>query len=120
MLSRAYVRLLLLCAVIGVICSLAAWLFLSTVPWMQDTLYTRVPGVLGFAAAPWWRPLPVLLIAGLITALCIARLPGGGGGVPAEGLSSGLTQPVALPGSCWRPWPPQHGQDPRQAGPRIS
>jgi len=98
MLSKAYVRLLVLCAVIGLICSLAAWLFLSTVPWMQDTIYTRLPSALGFAAAPWWWPLPVLLIAGLITAFCIARLPGGGGGVPAEGLSSGLTQPIALPG----------------------
>ena len=98
MLSKAYVRLLVLCAGIGLICSLAAWLFLSTVPWMQDTLYTRLPSALGFAAAPWWWPLPVLLIAGLITAFCIARLPGGGGGVPAEGLSSGLTQPIALPG----------------------
>jgi hypothetical protein len=45
MLSKAYVRLLVLCAVIGLICSLAAWLFLSTVPWMQDTLYTRLPSL---------------------------------------------------------------------------
>ena len=65
MLSKAYVRLLVLCAGIGLICSLAAWLFLSTVPWMQDTLYTRLPSALGFAAEPWWWPLPVLVIAGL-------------------------------------------------------
>lgn len=42
--------------------------------------------------------MPLLALAGVITAFAIVRLPGRGGHVPAEGLSSGLTQPVELPG----------------------
>ena len=45
----------------------------------------------------WW-PLPVLAVAGLLTALAIARLPGTGGHEPAGGLNAGATQPIELPG----------------------
>jgi chloride channel protein, CIC family len=96
--TAEYRRLLVLAAVTGFFVSLAAWAFLTVVPWIQDSVYTRLPQALGFAEAPWWWPLPVLAIAGLISAFAIVRLPGHGGHVPAEGFAPGVTAPIDLPG----------------------
>ena len=40
----------------------------------------------------------MLAIAGALVAVAIVRLPGEGGHVPAEGLKTGVTQPIELPG----------------------
>lgn len=95
--SRDYQRLLVLSGLIGFAVSVVAWGFLSLVPWLQDLVYLDLPDALGFDTAPVWWPIPVLAIAGLITAFAIARMHGGGGGVPAQGLSGGITQPADLP-----------------------
>jgi H+/Cl- antiporter ClcA len=68
------------------------------VPWIQDRVYIDLPKALGFSEAPSWWPLPVLAIAGLITAFAIVRLPGRGGRVPAEGFAPSLVEPANLPG----------------------
>lgn len=91
-------RLLILSAVVGLIVSVGAWAFLTLVPWTQDRLFVDLPEVLGFSGAPWWWPIPVLIVAGTLTALAIVRMPGGGGGIPADGFSAGLTEPSVLPG----------------------
>jgi H+/Cl- antiporter ClcA len=96
--TTEYRRLLVLAAVTGFFVSLAAWAFLTLVPWIQDGVYIHLPHALGFTEAPWWWPLPVLAIAGLISAFAIVRLPGRGGGVPAEGFAPGVTAPIDLPG----------------------
>jgi H+/Cl- antiporter ClcA len=96
--DRDFRRLLILSAVVGLVVSLAAWAFLTIVPFVQDLIYMDLPGVLGFSETPWWWPLPVLAIAGVLTALAILKLPGTGGGVPADGLSAGVTEPSLLPG----------------------
>jgi H+/Cl- antiporter ClcA len=96
--SRAYLGLLLLAAVIGAVVSVCGWAFLYLVHEMQPAIYDDLPDALGFDGAPVWWPLPVLAIAGLVTALAILRLPGNGGHVPAEGLSSSPTRPIDLPG----------------------
>jgi H+/Cl- antiporter ClcA len=96
--TAAYRRLLLLAAVAGFFISLAAWAFLTLVPWIQDGVYIHIPHALGFSEAPSWWPLPVLAVAGLISAFAIVRLPGHGGRVPAEGFSGGVIPPVNLPG----------------------
>ena len=52
-------------------------------------------------APPLWWPLPPLLISGVLVALAISRLPGGGGGhSPADGFHAGGTPPAPaeLPG----------------------
>jgi len=92
--TAEYRRLLLL----GFFVSLAAWAFLTLVPWIQDRVYISLPRALGFSEAPWWWPLPVLAIAGLISAFAIARLPGHGGRVPAEGFAPSLISAADLPG----------------------
>lgn len=87
--SGGYRRLLALSALVGLLVSLAAWCFLTVIPWIQDSVFQDLPSALGFHTAPWWWPLPVLAVARAITAFAIVRLPGRGGPAPAEGLASG-------------------------------
>jgi H+/Cl- antiporter ClcA len=99
--SKAYIGLLVIVAVIGVIASLAAWCFLELIHQLQQELYVHLPNAFGYTNGPpkWWS-LPVLAIASLIVALAIARLPGNGGHIPAEGLAPGgpTGGPSAMPG----------------------
>jgi H+/Cl- antiporter ClcA len=96
--SRQFVGLLVLAAIVGVVASFAAWCFLELVHGAQVTVYTDLPDALGFDHTPLWWSLPVLAIAGVVVAFAIARLPGRGGHVPAEGLNAAPTQPIDLPG----------------------
>jgi H+/Cl- antiporter ClcA len=96
--SRQFVGLLVLAAIVGVVASLAAWCFLELVHEAQEGIYTDLPDALGFDSTPLWWSLPALAIAGVLVAFAIARLPGRGGHIPAEGLNAAPTQPVDLPG----------------------
>jgi H+/Cl- antiporter ClcA len=98
--SRRYRALLVLAAVVGLLVSLASWAFLEVVHELQHWVFVALPGELGFDSTPSWWPLPVLAIAGLLTAFAIVRLPGHGGHEPSEGLKTGggPTQPIELPG----------------------
>jgi chloride channel protein, CIC family len=97
--SRAFVVVLVLAALVGVIASLAAWCFLELVFYIQQWVFTDIPKDLGFDhGAPLWWYLPVLAFAGVVAAFAIARLPGNGGHVPAEGLSASSIQPIDIPG----------------------
>jgi H+/Cl- antiporter ClcA len=96
--SKQFVVLLVLAAIVGVVASLAAWGFLELIYYTQVWVYTDLPQELGYDETPKWWSVPLLAIAGVITAFAIVRLPGRGGHVPAGGLSSGLTQPAELPG----------------------
>ena len=81
----AYIRLILVAAVLGVPISAVAYGFLALVSYLQEELFTHLPHGLGFATAPAWWPLPVLLAGGVLTGLAIRYLPGGGGHSPANG-----------------------------------
>ncbi len=101
LLSKAYLVLLVVAAVVGVLVSLAAWCFLELVYQIQQEVFHHLPNAFGYHdGAPIWWPLPVLAIAGVSVALAITRLPGRGGHVPAEGLKvgGGPTEPITLPG----------------------
>jgi H+/Cl- antiporter ClcA len=101
LLSKGFVVLLAVAAIVGVVVSLAAWCFLELVYQIQQEVFHHLPNALGYHGGPplWWA-LPVLGIAGVIAAFAIARLPGGGGHIPAEGLKvgGGPTKPIELPG----------------------
>jgi len=92
------VVLLVFSALIGVIVSLIAWGFLELVHQTQIGVFRDLPDRLGFSDVPWWWPLPVLLVAGVIVAAAIVYLPGNGGHVPAHGLQVGTTEPAWIPG----------------------
>jgi H+/Cl- antiporter ClcA len=97
--SPAYARLLVLAAIIGAPISAAAYFFLHLVNALQGWVYADLPRALGFAAAPLWWPLPMLVIAGVLVGLTIRHLPGGGGRSPVEGFAGeGAPKPVELPG----------------------
>ena len=96
--SKSYPVLLVLAAVIGVLVSFASWCFLELLHWIQTEVYQSLPSGLGFHTVPWWWPLPVLAVAGVLTAVAIVRLPGRGGHIPYEGIKAGTAKPAELPG----------------------
>src|SRR6266702_453283 len=97
--SRAYLRLLVIAAALGVPVSAAAYGFLAVVDYLQEEIFTHLPHGLGFATEPVWWPLPVLAVGGLLTALAIHYLPGKGGPSPAGGFAvHGAPAPAELPG----------------------
>ena len=98
--SKAFVGLLVVVAVIGVVVSIAAWCFLEAIFQIQQELYVHLPHAVGYQNGPpkWWS-LPVLAVGALIVALAITRLPGDGGHIPAKGLSTGgPSGPDIVPG----------------------
>jgi H+/Cl- antiporter ClcA len=97
--SRSYVGLLVLAAILGVPISAAAYGFLALVAGLQEWLFTDLPEALGLGGAPWWWPLPLLALAGILVGLTIRYLPGRGGHSPADGFKAGgAPSPVELPG----------------------
>src|SRR5215469_9506040 len=97
--SRAYIALLVFAAILGVPISAAAYGFLALVNYLQEELFTHLPHGLGFATAPAWWPLPILVIGGVLTGLAIRYLPGNGGPSPAGGFAMHPPPtPVQLPG----------------------
>ena len=97
--SRAYVKLLVLAALIGIPVSAVAYGFLELVSELQTLLFDDLPDALGFDSAPVWWPLPLLALSGLLVALAIRHLPGTGGHSPADGFhAGGPLPPIELPG----------------------
>ena len=97
--SPAYLRLLVLAAVIGAPVSALAWGFLALVSKLQRWLFTSLPSGVGLARPPLWWAFPLLLIGGLAVALVIRFLPGTGGHEPADGFKAGgVVAPSQIPG----------------------
>jgi H+/Cl- antiporter ClcA len=97
--SRAYVLLLVMAAILGVPIAAAAYGFLALVSYLQKELFTHLPHGLGYATAPAWWPLPMLLIGAVLAALAIQYLPGTGGASPAAGFAiHPPPTPIQLPG----------------------
>jgi H+/Cl- antiporter ClcA len=97
--SKAYLRLLLLAAAIGVPISAVAYFFLYVVSKLQHLVFTSLPSGLGFHGTPVWWPVPLLAIAGVLVAATITYLPGRGGHSPADGFhAGGAPSPSDLPG----------------------
>ncbi|MFJ1869650.1 chloride channel protein [Streptomyces sp. NPDC088097] len=97
--TRGYLAVLVIAALLGVPISAAAFGFLALVSELQSLVYDDLPKALGFGATPDWWAIPLLVIAGVLVALTIRHLPGGGGHKPAEGLKTGGAPSVAaLPG----------------------
>src|SRR5437764_3142047 len=99
--QRSYAALLVIAALVGLVVSLAAWGFLELVHQIQQELFTHLPHAVGYPHGPpdWW-PVPILAAGSVVVAVAIAKLPGRGGHIPAEGLATGgpLPRAVELPG----------------------
>ncbi|MFJ8753023.1 chloride channel protein [Streptomyces sp. NPDC102441] len=97
--TRAYAVLLVIVAALGVPISAAAFGFLALVHEIQSLTYKDLPHALGFGSTPSWWPIPLLAVAGLLTALAVRHLPGTGGHRPAEGfVNTGAPTASELPG----------------------
>jgi H+/Cl- antiporter ClcA len=97
--SRQYLVLLVFAVLIGVPVSAVAYGFLALVGYLQKEVFVHLPHGLGFASAPVWWPVPVLLAGGILAALAITYLPGDGGPSPAHGFKlHPAPQPRQLPG----------------------
>lgn len=96
--APGYLKVLVFCALIGIPVSLAAFWFLVGLHELEHALWAGLPHGLGWNAPPWWWPLPLFLVAGLVVGLVAAHLPGAGGHIPASGLHTGGASSNALPG----------------------
>jgi H+/Cl- antiporter ClcA len=97
--SRAYVRLVILAAVIGVPITAIAYGFLKLVAVLQNAIFEDIPKGIGLDPVPDWWLLPVLALAGVLVAAAIEFLPGTGGHSPADGFkAAGPLPPAELPG----------------------
>ena len=91
----AYVRLLVLAALLGVPVAAAAVLFQTAIHDVIHLVWDVVPEELGWSEPAWWYVVLVPGLAGLLVAAAI-RLPGHGGHSPLEGLGADPIPPIAL------------------------
>lgn len=97
--SRGYLSLLLIAGLIGIPLSFVAFCFLVVVHELEHLVWDALPDRLGYDAAPAWWPVATMGVAGVLVAIVIARLPGHGGHVPADGMSAGAAPVAELPGT---------------------
>jgi H+/Cl- antiporter ClcA len=91
--GRAYLRLVLLGALIGIPAATLAALFLAFVHDLEHWLWTDLPHSLGHSEPPWYLVV-FLPVAGAVVVYVARRfLPGDGGHLPLEGLSADPTPP---------------------------
>jgi H+/Cl- antiporter ClcA len=96
--GRAYLRLVLLGAAIGVPAALVAALFLALVHDLEDWLWHDLPDALGHSSAPWYLVVGIPVAGAAIVVAARLLLPGDGGHSPIEGLSMAPTPIINTPG----------------------
>ena len=96
--GRAYLRLILLGAAIGIPASLLAVGFLAAVHELEDVLWHDLPDALGRKSPPWYLTLGLPVIGALIVVLARRSLPGDGGHNPVDGLNPTPTPAAYAPG----------------------
>jgi chloride channel protein, CIC family len=96
--SPGYLKTLVFCALIGIPVSFAAFWFLVALHELEHLMWADLPQALDWDTPPWWWPLPLLLVAGIVVGRVVTHLPGAGGHIPAAGLQAGGTTTRALPG----------------------
>ncbi|MEU0394603.1 chloride channel protein [Streptomyces sp. NPDC006208] len=96
--TPGYLKGLVFCALIGVPVSLLAFWFLVALHQLEHLMWADLPETLGWDTPPWWWPLPLLLVSGILVGLVVTRMRGAGGHIPAAGLHAGGPTAAALPG----------------------
>ena len=93
--AKAYVRTLVLAALLGVPVAFAAVLFQTAIHDVIHLVWDVIPDELGWSEPAWWYVILVPGLAGLLVAAAV-RLPGHGGHSPLEGLGADPIPPIAL------------------------
>jgi len=96
--GRAYLRLVLLGAAVGVPAALVAALFLALVHDIEHWLWHDLPDALGHSSAPWYLVVGIPVVGAAIVVAARLMLPGDGGHSPIEGLSMAPTPVANAPG----------------------
>jgi chloride channel protein, CIC family len=94
--AAAYLRTLVLAALLGFPVAVAAVLFQTAIHDVIHFVWEVVPHWLDWSEPAGWYVVLVPAIAGVLVALCF-RLPGHGGHSPLEGISTAPIPPVELP-----------------------
>jgi H+/Cl- antiporter ClcA len=93
--ALAYVKTLVLAALLGFPVAFGAVLFQTAIHDLTHVVWDVVPDEFGWSEPAWWYVLLVPGIAGLLVAAAV-RLPGHGGHSPLEGLGAEPIAPIAL------------------------
>jgi H+/Cl- antiporter ClcA len=96
--GAAYLRLILIGAVLGVPAALVAAGFLALVHQLEDVLWDDLPDALGYSSAPWFLILAIPIVGAVVVILARRFLPGDGGHEPLGGISMAPTALEAGPG----------------------
>jgi H+/Cl- antiporter ClcA len=96
--GRAYLKLVLLGAAIGIPAALVAALFLALVHELEGWLWTDLPDALGDSGPPWWLILALPVAGAALVAAARRLLPGDGGHAPLGGLDMSPTPVSHAPG----------------------
>ena len=83
----AYVRLVLLGAVVGIPAAVVAAVFLGLVHDLEHWMWTDLPEELGESGPPWYLVLGLPVVGAAIVLAARTLLPGDGGHAPLDGLS---------------------------------
>ena len=96
--GTAYLRLVLLGALIGVPAALLAALFLAFVHELEHWLWDELPEQLGTSSPPWYLVIGLPVVGAALVVAARARLPGDGGHSPLGGLGVAPTPVEHAPG----------------------
>ena len=82
----AYLRLVLLGAVIGIPAALLASVFLASVHELEHWLWHTLPTALGESTPPWYLVIGLPVVGACVVVVARRFLPGDGGNEPLEGI----------------------------------
>jgi H+/Cl- antiporter ClcA len=96
--GRAYLRLVLLGAGIGIPAALVAAGFLAVVHELEDVLWHELPDALGHSSPPWYLVIGLPAVGAVLVVVARSLLPGDGGHQPLAGISMAPTPLAYGPG----------------------
>jgi H+/Cl- antiporter ClcA len=95
---KAYLRLVLLGAALGLPAAGLAALFLAVVHDLEHWLWTDLPDALGHSSPPWYLVIGLPVVGAAVVVLARRFLPGDGGHPPLEGFEGGTPKLAWAPG----------------------
>jgi H+/Cl- antiporter ClcA len=96
--GAAYLRLVLLGALIGIPAALLAAMFLAFVHELEHWLWDELPEQLGSSSPPWYLVIGLPVVGAALVVAARTLLPGEGGHEPLEGLGVAPTPVEYAPG----------------------
>jgi H+/Cl- antiporter ClcA len=96
--GAAYLRLILLGALVGIPAALVAAGFLAFVHLLEEWLWDDLPSALGSSSPPWYLVIGLPVVGALVVVVARTLLPGDGGHSPLAGIGGGVTPLAYGPG----------------------